>query len=125
MVLAGADPQLAARISADGVHLPERMSALAGGIRRGRPTWIVTTAAHSRSAIAAARSGGADAVFVSPVFASASPSAGAPLGALRFARLARSARLPVFALGGINAITVRSLAHTGAIGVAAIEALLG
>ena len=123
IVLAGADPDLATRIAADGVHLPERLAGRARGIKRARPTWIVTAAAHSTAAVVAARRSGADAVFVSPVFVSASPSAGAPLGALRFAQVARTARLPVFALGGITTVTVRSLTHTGAVGVAAVEAL--
>jgi thiamine-phosphate pyrophosphorylase len=123
MVLAGADAALAARIGADGVHLPERAAGAALGLRRLRPGWIVTCAAHSAPAIARARRAGADAVFVSPVFASASPSAGRPLGPLRFAELVRGARLPVYALGGIDAATARQIARSGAAGLAAVEAL--
>jgi thiamine-phosphate pyrophosphorylase len=122
-VLAGADAGLAAAIGADGVHLPERAAASAVGLRRARPRWIVTAAAHSASAIVRARRAGADAVFVSPVFPSASPSAGRPLSPLRFARLVRGARLPVYALGGIDAATARRIARTGLAGFAAIDAL--
>jgi thiamine-phosphate pyrophosphorylase len=125
LVLAGADAALAARIGADGVHLPQRMAAKARGMKRGRPTWIVTAAAHSGAAIAQARRSGADAAFVSPVFESASPSAGRPIGPLRFAALTVSAGLPVFALGGVGASTARRLAHSRAAGMAAVEALLG
>jgi thiamine-phosphate pyrophosphorylase len=124
LILAGADAGLAARIGADGVHLPERTAISARGVKHARPGWIVTAAAHSEAAIVRARRAGADAVFVSPVFASASPSAGRPLGALRFAVLALRARLPVFALGGLNADTARRLTQTRPAGVAAIEALL-
>jgi thiamine-phosphate pyrophosphorylase len=124
LLLAGADAGLAARIGADGVHLPERMAAKARGIKRARPTWIVTGAAHSQAAIVRARRSGADAVFVSPIFASASPSAGRPLGPLRFATLTVRPGLPVFALGGINQRTVRLLKGSAASGVAAVEALL-
>ncbi len=95
------------------------------GVKRARPTWIVTAAAHSEAATVRARQSGADAVFVSPVFPSASPSAGRPLGPLRFAALAVRAGLPVFALGGINVLTARRLARTRTSGFAAIEALLG
>jgi thiamine-phosphate pyrophosphorylase len=123
LLLAGADAGLAARIGADGVHLPERAAQLAIGLKRARRGWIVTAAAHSAPAIARASRAGADAVFVSPVFASASPSAGWPLGALRFAELVRGARLPVYALGGIDAATARQIARSGAAGVAAVEAL--
>jgi thiamine-phosphate pyrophosphorylase len=124
-ILAGADPRLAAAIGADGVHLPERLAWKAAALRHARGGWIVTAAAHSRSAIVRARSAGASAVFVSQVFPSASPSAGRPLGALRFAALVRGARLPVYALGGINALTGQRLARSGAAGLAAVEALLG
>ena len=124
LVLAGADASLAARIGADGVHLPERAAIKARGVRRARPTWIVTAAAHSGAAIVRARRSGVDAVFVSPIFASASPSAGRPIGALRFAALTIEAKLPLVALGGINAKTARRLARTHAAGIAAIEAFL-
>jgi thiamine-phosphate pyrophosphorylase len=125
VLLAGADPGLAAAIGADGVHLPERMLGRARALRRARRTWIITCAAHSAAALAAARRAGADAAFLSPVFESRSPSAGQPIGPLRFAALARGAGLPVYALGGVNARTVRRLARSGAAGLAAVEGLVG
>jgi thiamine-phosphate pyrophosphorylase len=124
VLLAGADVGLAARIGADGVHLPERAATKARGLVRIRPRWLVTCAAHSAAAIVRARRSGVAAVFVSPVFESASPSAGRPLGSLRFAALVRRAGLPVYALGGVNAKTARRLTASGAAGFAAIEALL-
>jgi thiamine-phosphate pyrophosphorylase len=121
LLLAGADPALAARIGADGVHLPERLAHRIPGVRRARPGWLVTCAAHSAAALLAARS--ADAAVLSPVFPSASPSAGRPLGPLRFAALLSGARLPVYALGGVNGRTARRLAGARAAGLAAVEAL--
>jgi thiamine-phosphate pyrophosphorylase len=104
-----------------GVHLPER---LAGKARRFKqPGLLVTAAAHSLTAIRRARLAGADAVLVSVVFASASPSAGRPLGAVRFAALVRDAGLPVYALGGVNAKTAPQLLGSGAAGLAAVAAL--
>jgi thiamine-phosphate pyrophosphorylase len=123
VLLVGADARLAARIGAAGVHLPERLAGQAGAIRRRRPAWLVTCAAHSAAAIALASRAGAHAAVVSPVFPSASPSAGRPLGPVRFAALVRAARLPVYALGGVNARTARRLAGTRAAGLAAVEAL--
>jgi thiamine-phosphate pyrophosphorylase len=125
LLLVGADAALAARLGADGVHLPERSVRIAGAIGRSRPGWLVTCAAHSRAAIVAARRAGADAVFVSPVFDSASPSAGRPIGPVRFASLVRGAGLPVYALGGVGAATARRLTGSGAAGFAAVEALSG
>lgn len=123
--LVGADPALAAAVGADGVHLPERLAGRARRLRQAHPRWLVTCAAHSRPAIVAARRAGADAAVVSAVFASASPSAGRPLGGLRFAGLIRGAGLPVLALGGVNARTARRLTGSGAAGLAAVEALSG
>ena len=125
VLLVGADAGLASRIRADGVHLPERLAQRLPGLKRARPGWIVTCAAHSTGALAAAGRAGADAAFLSPAFESRSPSAGTPMGALRFAQRVRGARLPIYALGGINARTVRLIVRSGASGVAAIEALAG
>ena len=124
VLLVGADPALARAIGADGVHLPQRLAHLAGRLRRGRPGWIVTAAAHDWPAILRARRAGAQAVLVSPVFESASPSAGRPMGVVRFAALARQAGLPTYALGGIDATTARRLTSAGAAGIAAVSALL-
>ncbi|HZZ34812.1 MAG TPA: thiamine phosphate synthase [Caulobacteraceae bacterium] len=121
--LVGADIALAMALRADGVHLPQRLAARARVARSLRPGWIVTVAAHSLPALRVARQVHADAAVLSPVFASASPSAGAPLGVVRFAGGVRAAGIPVYGLGGINAKTARRLLGSGAIGLAAIEGL--
>ncbi len=123
LLMVGADDRLAALLAADGVHLPERLAGLAGRIRRRRPSWLVTAAAHGPAAVRRAKLAGAQAVLVSVVFASASASAGRPLGAARFAALVRGAGLPVYALGGVNARTAVRLAGSGAAGLAAVEGL--
>lgn len=123
VLLVGADARLAARLKADGVHLPERLMRLGPRLRQAHPRWLITAAAHSLPAIVAAGRLGLDASLVSSVFASASPSTGRPLGAIRFARLVRHARLPIIALGGVNTATARRLASSGAAGLAAIDAL--
>lgn len=120
-LLVGADARLAARIGADGVHLPERLASRARAVRR--PGWIVTAAAHSPMAARRALAAGAQAVVVSAVFPSNSPSAGAPLGPLRLARLVRDAGGPVYALGGVTNETARRLKDAGLVGLAAVEGL--
>jgi thiamine-phosphate pyrophosphorylase len=122
--LVGADAGLAACLGADGVHLPERLMGLAPRLRQAHPAWLITTAAHSPRAVAAAARLKLDAALVSTVFASESPSAGEPLGPLRFSVLARQARLPVIALGGIDRRTAGRLVNTGAAGLAAIGGLI-
>lgn len=122
VLLVGADPELARRIGADGVHLPERGAHRARALKRARPDWVVTAAAHSLPAARRAFRHGADAVLLSAVFASRSPSASAPLGPVRFSALVREAGGPVYALGGVNELTAPRLVSSGAIGVAAVEA---
>lgn len=125
VLLVGADEALAQAIGADGVHLPERLADRAGPIRRRRPGWIVTVAAHGRAALVTAARAGADAALLSPAFPSRSPSAGRPLSAVRFAALARTAGVPVYGLGGVNTKTAPRLLGSGAAGLAAIDALIG
>lgn len=119
-LLIGADWRLAAKVHAHGVHLPERLAGLGKPLKRAHPAWLVTAAAHS---LRAARRGDGDAAVVSAIFLSRSPSAGAPIGPLRLARIARAAGKPVYALGGVNARTARRLLATPLAGLAAVEAL--
>ena len=120
ILLVSADPSLAVRIGADGVHWPER---LLKGVRPGSGRLIETAAAHSRAAIARAARLGVDAAIVSTVFQSRSPSAGAAMGALRFRQISSHAPLPVYALGGIDAFNAASAMRYAA-GWAAIDGVL-
>ncbi len=125
LLIAG-DARLARAVGADGVHLPEAMARLGPGIwqRWRRPDWIVTAAAHSRAALFRAARAGADAALLSPVFWTASHPLAPALGPLRFAAWCRSSPLPVYALGGISALTARRLAAGGAVGFAGISAFM-
>jgi thiamine-phosphate pyrophosphorylase len=123
ILLIGADGDLARRVGASGVHLPERLMARAPRLRAQNPQWILTTAAHSPLALAAARRLGLNATLVSPIFSSQSPSATRPIGLNRLALWTRGAKVPVIALGGIRHDNARSLAATGVVGLAAVEGL--
>ncbi len=120
VLLIGADPALARKVGASGTHLPQRLMSLAPALMRSG--MMVTVAAHGARALAQAGRLGCHAALVSPVFESRSPSAGGPLGPVRFASLVRHARLPVYALGGLNARTSPRLKMSGAAGLAAVEA---
>ncbi len=122
-LLVGADGTLAARLGADGVHLPQRLAGRTGLVRTLRRRFLVTAAAHDLPAALRARRAGVQAIVVSPVFPSHSPSAGQALGVRRLATLIRKAGLPAYALGGVTARTARRLPLSGAVGMAAIEGL--
>jgi thiamine-phosphate pyrophosphorylase len=119
--LIAGDPDLAARIGADGIHLPEADGRQAAHWRARRAHWTITTSAHTLTSIMAARH--ADAVIVAPVFATASHPGGKTLGALRLRLIARQSASPVYALGGIDARTVQNLQGAKLAGIAAIGAL--
>lgn len=122
-LLVGADADLAARIEADGLHLPERLAADLPAIRARHASWLITLAAHDLAAAMRGETAGADALVVSPIFPSASPSAGAPLGVEGLKRVAEAVATPIYALGGVRAATVERLLESGIVGIAAVEAL--
>jgi thiamine-phosphate pyrophosphorylase len=109
LILAGSAEQ--ARLwGADGSH------------GRGPGEGLRSAPVHSYAEIRAAERAGASLLFLSPVFATRSHSAARPLGLARFAWLSRRTRLPVIALGGMDAARGKRLASFGAYGWAGIDA---
>lgn len=121
MLLIGMDADLADRVGADGVHLPERALAAAYALGGRRPDWVLTGAVHSAVAAGSARD--LDAVVLSPVFPAGGASTPRPaLGEAGLATAAAGATCPVYALGGIGPDNIGELARCGAWGVAGVEA---
>jgi thiamine-phosphate pyrophosphorylase len=118
-VLVAGNPLLAARLGAHGIHLPQARAGEAARWRARFPDMLITTAAHSLRALAREH---VDAFFLSPVFETASHPGRAALGALRANMIARQVRVPVYALGGIDARNAARL--SGFSGIAAIGALI-
>lgn len=114
------DPDLAADMGA-GLHLPETRIREAAHWRMRHPDWIITSSAHSLRALMLARE--LDAVFLSPVFATTSHKGASPLTPVRAACIARHARVPVYALGGVTPRNTALLAPAFS-GIAAISSLL-
>lgn len=116
---------VALAVGADGVHLGRRSVAITDARALLGAESFVSAACHSIEECVAAASAGADAVLLSPIFAS--PGKGAPLGvpALSEARRALDAagtRALLVALGGVDATNARACLFAGASGVAAIRA---
>ena len=84
---------------------------------------ILMHRAHSLREASAARRAGADLVFVSPVYATRTHPNARPLGPLRAAAIARAARVPAIALGGMTRARFRRLKALGFAGWAAIDGL--
>ncbi|MFL6844842.1 MAG: thiamine phosphate synthase [Allosphingosinicella sp.] len=83
-------------LRADGAHGPPR------GVSRS---------AHNLRELKAAERSGARLVFLSPAFPTRSHPKARLLGPVRFGLIARQARVPVIALGGVDALKARRLPH--------------
>jgi thiamine-phosphate pyrophosphorylase len=111
LVLVLAGEKRTARVwQADGRH---------GGNQR-RAHLLQTISVHNLREIREAERYGADLLFLSPVFPTRSHPGARPLGRCRFGLLARSTKLPVVALGGMDADRARHVPN--AYGWAAIDA---
>jgi len=99
-----ADSALTAREwGADGIYgAPRSLYPRRAGL-------IQLATAHSLRQLGLAARLGADAALLSPVFPTASHPGGAVLGGVRFRFLAGQTRLPVIALGGMNAHRANAL----------------
>lgn len=117
-VLVAGDAALAVRLKAYGVHLPEARAQEAAHWRARFPHLFITAAAHSLRALARDH---VDAFLLSPVFPTESHPGAQSLTPVRASLIARQTRVPVYALGGIEARNVTRL--SGFAGVAAIGAL--
>ncbi len=117
------DEELAMQIGADGLHLPEKYLSHGPKLRARYPDWLLSGAVHSKQALQ--NTSGLDAVILSPIFPSTSPSAGKPIGIKNLTKIIHSAPLPVFALGGINLQTVARLQNSGTAGIAGVSAFGG
>lgn len=122
-LLISLDLDLALRIGADGLHLPERALEQAAQARLAGLA-LITGAVHSAQALARAEQAGVDAVVISPVFATASGSGGSPLGAEGLRRLAAPAGPPAYGLGGITAANAAALADSGLCGLCAVDGVV-
>ena len=119
ILLIADDPGLARAIGANGLHLPQAHAREVAHWRAKNPAWLITASAHSLRAVLDAAQ--ADAVLLSPVFATDSHKGAWPLSPARARMIARSVPVPVFALGGVTARN--SILLAGFSGIAAINAL--
>jgi thiamine-phosphate pyrophosphorylase len=119
-VFVAADPELAIRLRADGVHWPEKLSARACGMKRAFPNLAMTLSAHGSQGLRRAHELRADAALLSPVFPTYSHASQTALGPVRWGLMRGSSRVPVLALGGIESKTASRLFGLKPDGVAMI-----
>jgi thiamine-phosphate pyrophosphorylase len=115
---------LARDAGADGVHLPSGSDlaaarALIGGDK------LLGVSIHTVTEAEAIDPAHVDYVLAGPAFETASkPGYGPEIGRKGLAEIARAARAPVLAIGGINAARVGELIASGAAGVAVMGVVM-
>jgi thiamine-phosphate pyrophosphorylase len=121
-VLLNGRPDLALAAGAAGVHLPSDGLPVSRVREEFPRPFMIVRSCHRIEEVLGAAEGGADAVTLGPVFPTPSKSAfGEPMGVKAFADACARSPIPVFALGGVDASKLGTLADAGAAGAAAIR----
>jgi 8-oxo-dGTP diphosphatase len=114
--------ELLRELDVAGVHVDSRSLMQLHERPVSTSKWF-SASSHNQAELALASALGADFVTLSPVKETPSHPGMAGMGWDEFARLARSATLPVYALGGLSAGDVKEAWAAGAQGVAGIRQL--
>lgn len=119
------DVELAAEISADGVHIgQEDMDIRAARLRLGDSAIIGVTAKTVEQAVYA-ESGGADYLGSGAVFSSSTKPGAVPLSFDGLSRITHSVNIPVVAIGGIDLRNASALMGLGLSGIALVRGIFG
>jgi thiamine-phosphate pyrophosphorylase len=121
-ILVNGRPDVAVAAGAHGIQLPEDGLPVSA-TKRAFPGLEVGASRHTVEGARRAEDEGADFVLLGPIFATPGKEERA-LGVGPLSEAARSLRIPVHAVGGIDAGNARLVVEAGASGLAAIRAFL-
>jgi thiamine-phosphate pyrophosphorylase len=108
-----------------GVHLGSRGPSVEDARRLLGPQVWIGYSAHTLDDARAAEKAGADYLFFSPVYPTASKQGFPAVGLDALAACCAAVALPVFALGGVTPERVRECRSAGGYGVAVVSGILG
>ncbi|HWV85973.1 MAG TPA: thiamine phosphate synthase [Capillimicrobium sp.] len=115
-------PDLAAAAGADGVHVGQDDASVADARAAVGPDALVGLSTHSPDQIDAVP-GDADLIGVGPVYATPTKAGREPAGLELVAHAAAAARVPWFAIGGIDRETTPEVVARGATRIAVVRAI--
>ena len=118
------DAALAKACGADGVHLPAGSDVAASRAMLGADK-LVGVSIHTITEAEAIDPGTADYAIAGPAYETASkPGYGPEIGRKGLAEIARAARVPLIAIGGINASRVAEVLAAGVVGIAVMGSIM-
>jgi thiamine-phosphate pyrophosphorylase len=116
-------PDLVEATGADGVHVGQDDAGVSDARAAVGPDRIVGVSTHAPDDLEAAADDGADYAGVGPVHATPTKPGREAVGLDYVRHAAASARLPWFAIGGVDAVTVAHVAAAGATRIAVVRAI--
>lgn len=116
---------LAIAVDADGVHLGQHDLPLDVARPIAGASMIIGVSTNNVEEARAAEAGGADYVAVGAIFATASKDVTRPASIERLREIKSAVRVPVVAIGGINAPNIAQVVDAGADAAAVIGAVCG
>ena len=118
------EPSLAKLAGVDGVHLPAGADTAAARALLGAEK-LIGVSIHTVIEAEAINENSADYALAGPAFETPSkPGYGPEIGRKGLAEIARAARVPVLAIGGVNAARIAELIAAGAAGVAVMGGVM-
>lgn len=115
---------IALAVNADGVHLGQEDLPIKEARKLLGKKKIIGISTHSIEQAIEAEAGGADYIGFGPIFPTKTKDAGEPKGVEMLRELKQKIKIPVVAIGGINAGNLRSVLDSGADAVAVASAIL-
>ena len=116
-------PDLVAACAADGVHVGQEDAPVAQARELLGPARLVGLSTHTPEQVEQANADSPDYIGVGPVYETPTKPGRPAVGLALVGYAAQHARMPFFAIGGIDAGNVKAVRRSGARGVAVVRAL--
>jgi thiamine-phosphate pyrophosphorylase len=117
-------PEVAARLKTEGLHVGQEDHAVARARQVVGPHCFIGKSTHSLEQAAAAQAEGADYIGFGPLYATGTKPDYTPIGLQDIHEVHRRVQLPIFCIGGVNALRLDEVLAAGAQRVVVVSAFL-